>query len=143
MASWIVYTFISKGLGERYSSLKLTTVQTLLSILSSFVHRIRGSRLAGALSNSISSSAVPWRFLLGACIRILSLQHQYPGACTALGLIKSNSGDYHHYRQDCAGRRAYMASGCGAVLIVGGLTLGASWLREQAQQRNGKEQSLK
>lgn len=32
MASWIIYTFISKGLGERYSSLKLTTVQTLLSI---------------------------------------------------------------------------------------------------------------
>jgi len=32
MVSWIVYTFISKGLGERYSSLKLTTVQTILSI---------------------------------------------------------------------------------------------------------------
>ena len=32
MASWIIYTFLSNGLGERYSSLKLTTVQTLLSI---------------------------------------------------------------------------------------------------------------
>lgn len=32
MVSWIIYTLISKRLGERYSSLQMTTVQTLLSI---------------------------------------------------------------------------------------------------------------
>lgn len=32
MASWIIYTFMSKGLGGRYSSLKLTTVQSFFSI---------------------------------------------------------------------------------------------------------------
>lgn len=32
MASWIVYTFISKKLGESYSSLKMTSIQTFLSI---------------------------------------------------------------------------------------------------------------
>lgn len=32
MASWIIYTFISDSLSRRYSSLKLTTVQTIMSI---------------------------------------------------------------------------------------------------------------
>lgn len=32
MASWIVYTFLSKKLGEHYSSLKLTTIQSFISI---------------------------------------------------------------------------------------------------------------
>lgn len=32
MASWIIYTFLGKNLGERYSSLKMTTVQSFLSI---------------------------------------------------------------------------------------------------------------
>ena len=32
MASWIIYTFLSKNLGKRYSSLKLTTIQSFLSI---------------------------------------------------------------------------------------------------------------
>ena len=32
MISWIIYTFMSKSLGEKYSSLKLTTLQTLFSI---------------------------------------------------------------------------------------------------------------
>ncbi|MCX7771861.1 MAG: DMT family transporter [Clostridia bacterium] len=32
MGSWIVYTFLSKKLGERYSSLKMTTLQTMISI---------------------------------------------------------------------------------------------------------------
>jgi drug/metabolite transporter (DMT)-like permease len=32
MISWIFYTFISKKLGEKYSSLKMTTIQTILSI---------------------------------------------------------------------------------------------------------------
>ncbi len=33
MACWIIYTFISKKLGQRYSSLKLTTIQTLWALL--------------------------------------------------------------------------------------------------------------
>ncbi len=32
MVSWILYTFLSKRLGEKYSSLKMTTIQTLMSI---------------------------------------------------------------------------------------------------------------
>ena len=32
MVSWIAYTYISKSLGKKYSSLKITTVQTLCSI---------------------------------------------------------------------------------------------------------------
>ncbi len=32
MASWIVYTFISTRLGQKYSSIKMTAVQTLMSI---------------------------------------------------------------------------------------------------------------
>ena len=32
MASWIVYTIISKELGKRYSSIQMTSIQTLLSI---------------------------------------------------------------------------------------------------------------
>lgn len=32
MVSWIIYTFISNKLGKRYSSLKMTTIQTLTSI---------------------------------------------------------------------------------------------------------------
>lgn len=32
MISWIIYTFLSKKLGERYSSLKMTTIQTIISI---------------------------------------------------------------------------------------------------------------
>lgn len=32
MISWIIYTFLSKSLGEKYNSLKLTTLQTLFSI---------------------------------------------------------------------------------------------------------------
>lgn len=32
MISWIVYTFLSKSLGEKYSSLKMTTIQTIFSI---------------------------------------------------------------------------------------------------------------
>lgn len=32
MLSWILYTFLSKHLGARYSSLKMTTLQTLFSI---------------------------------------------------------------------------------------------------------------
>lgn len=32
MASWIVYTFLSKKLGERYSSIKMTTIQCFISI---------------------------------------------------------------------------------------------------------------
>jgi drug/metabolite transporter (DMT)-like permease len=33
MACWIIYTFLSKKLGQRYSSLKLTTIQTLCALL--------------------------------------------------------------------------------------------------------------
>ena len=32
MACWIIYTFLSKKLGQRYSSLKLTTIQTLCAL---------------------------------------------------------------------------------------------------------------
>ena len=32
MFSWIIYTFLSKKLGSNYSSLKMTTIQTMLSI---------------------------------------------------------------------------------------------------------------
>ena len=32
MASWIVYTFVSRRLGQRYSGLKQTTLQSLLAL---------------------------------------------------------------------------------------------------------------
>ena len=112
MASWIVYTFISKGLGERYSSLKLTTVQTLLSIplfIPFTVSEVPAWQVP-------SQTAFLHLLFLGVSARRLHT-YSFFTASIPWGLycprpLKSNSGDYHHYRQDCAGRRAYMASGC-------------------------------
>ncbi|MDI9513462.1 MAG: DMT family transporter [Clostridiaceae bacterium] len=145
MASWIVYTFISKGLGERYSSLKLTTVQTLLSIplfIPFTVSEVPAWQVPSQtaflhlLFLGVFCSALAYVFFLYS---INTLGPVLPSASLNLiPVITIITG-----RIVLAEELTWLQA-AGAVLIVGGLTLlSLMKLREQAQQRNGKEQSLK
>lgn len=135
MASWIIYTFISKGLGERYSSLKLTTVQTLLSIplfmpfaaseipawrvpsLTPFLH---------LLFLGIFCSALAYVFFLYS---IQALGPVLPSASLNLIPVVTIITGRIVLSEELTWLQA-----AGAVLIVGGLTLlSLMQLRERAQ----------
>jgi len=142
MASWIIYTFISKGLGERYSSLKLTTLQTLLSIplfvpftvsevpawqapsVTAFLH---------LLFLGVFCSALAYAFFLYS---IHTLGPVLPSAgLNLIPVITIITG-----RIVLSERLTWMQA-LGAALIMGGLTLlSLMKLRERAQQRNGSRQ---
>lgn len=53
MFSWIIYTFISDKLGRKYSSLKMTTIQTLISI-PLFLPFVLGETSAWRMPSTIS-----------------------------------------------------------------------------------------
>jgi drug/metabolite transporter (DMT)-like permease len=53
MVSWIAYTYISKSLGRKYSSLKITTIQTLCSIPLFFPFLLREIPAWKVPSNSV------------------------------------------------------------------------------------------
>lgn len=137
MASWIAYTFISKGLSERYSSLKLTTVQTLLSIplfIPFTVSEIPDWRVPTPIAFlhllflGVFCSALAYMFFLHS---IQTLGPVLPSAALNLiPVITIITG------RIVLSEKLTLVQAAGAVLIVGSLTLlSLAQLKEEARKK--------
>jgi len=124
MFSWIVYTFISDRLGKKYSSLKMTTIQTIISIplFFPFVAGELGSWRVPSLTSILNllflgvfCSALAYVFYLGG-IKILgpvlpsSLLNLIPVVTIIAGVVFLNET-----------LSVYQAAG--SILIIGSLTI--------------------
>ena len=141
MASWIIYTFINKGLGERYSSLKLTTVQTLLSIplfVPFTISEVPAWRVPSMTAFlhlvflAVFCSALAYVFFLYS---IHTLGPVLPSTALNLGpVVTIITG------RIVLSEQLTWIQAVGAALIVGGLTLlSLMKLRERAKQNNGDQ----
>ncbi|NLU33156.1 MAG: DMT family transporter [Clostridiaceae bacterium] len=141
MASWIIYTFISKGLGERYSSLKLTTMQTLFSIplfVPFTISEVPAWRVPSMtaflhlLFLGVFCSALAYVFFLYS---IHTLGPVLPSAALNLiPVVTIITG------RIVLSEQLTWIQALGAVLIMGGLTLLSLMnLKERAQKKNGSQ----
>lgn len=141
MASWIIYTFISKGLGERYSSLKLTTMQTLFSIplfVPFTISEVPAWRVPSMtaflhlLFLGVFCSALAYVFFLYS---IHTLGPVLPSAALNLiPVVTIITG------RIVLSEQLTWIQALGAVLIMGGLTLLSLMnLKERVQKKNGSQ----